>query len=64
MNSSEIAPIVPTTDEPAFAAIDVDALDNVAGGCAACGTTSADGRAPTVGGAPSPANLLAAFAGR
>lgn len=64
MKTPDISPATPTTDEPAFAPIAVDELDTVAGGCAACGMTCANGPAPTVGGAQSPANLLAAFARR
>lgn len=54
----------PTTNEPAFAAIEVDDLDKVTGGCAACDTACASGPAPTVGGAQLPAALMSAFARR
>lgn len=47
-----------------FAAIDVDALDDVTGGCGACGQACANGPAAQAAPAGNPAALPAAFAGR
>lgn len=56
-----------TTDKPSDAAtedtlasIDIVALDDVTGGCGACGQTCANGPAPTTAGGVNRAGVLAA----
>lgn len=46
--------------EETLASIDIVALDDVTGGCGACGQTCANGPAPTAAGAVNKAGLLAA----
>lgn len=51
----------PLSNDSQLAAIDTAALDDVTGGCAACGQTCANGPVPAAAGGSRLANTFAAF---
>ena len=65
MKTTQQTQTAPTTpaNQDAFVAIEVEALDDVTGGCAACGSDCAAGPAPRAS-APNAASQLDWFARR
>lgn len=51
----------PTTEETTLTSIDTTSLDDVTGGCAACGQTCANGPAPAATGGSKLSKAFAAF---
>lgn len=54
----------PSTNDEPLVSLDPQALDDVTGGCAACGTAQGAGQAPAAGPAAMAPALLSGFARR